>query len=104
MILINNVEIFNGINQIEENSVIIENNLIKEVGKNLKSSLNLKKIDGNGNFLIPGLIDAHFHANTPNYDFYASDRMPPSLIAAHGPFNGFLTNKVSKFNFLISSL
>ena len=83
MILINNVEIFNGINQVEENSLIIENNLIKEVGKNLKSSLNLKKIDGNGNFLIHGLIDAHFHANTPNYDFYASDRMPPSLIAAH---------------------
>ena len=56
MILINNVEIFNGINQVEENSLIIENNLIKEVGKNLKSSLNLKKIDGNGNFLIPGFL------------------------------------------------
>nr|WP_276562465.1 amidohydrolase family protein [Hoeflea prorocentri] len=32
---------------------------------------------------MPGLIDAHYHANTPSYDFYGSDRMPPALLGAH---------------------
>jgi imidazolonepropionase-like amidohydrolase len=32
---------------------------------------------------MPGLIDAHYHANTPSYDFYGTDRMPAALLAAH---------------------
>ncbi len=83
MIIINNARIFNGEKEVEENSVIIENNIIKEVGSNFTSSNNSNIIDAKGNFLMPGLIDAHFHANTPGYDFYASDRMPAALIAAH---------------------
>jgi imidazolonepropionase-like amidohydrolase len=83
MIIINNARIFNGEKEVEENSVIIENNIIKEVGSNFTSSNNSNIIDAKGNFLMPGLIDAHFHANTPSYDFYASDRMPAALIAAH---------------------
>ncbi len=83
MIIINNAKIFDGISEIEEDSIIIEKNIIKEVGKNLKSSKSERIINAQGNFLMPGLIDAHFHANTPNYDFYASDRMPSALITAH---------------------
>ena len=83
MIIIKNARIFNGEKELEENSVIIENNIIKEVGSNFTSSKNSNIIDAKGNFLMPGLIDAHFHANTPSYDFYASDRMPAALIAAH---------------------
>ena len=83
MIIINNARIFDGEKELEENSIIIDNNIIKEVGCNLKSSNSINIINAKGNFLMPGLIDAHFHANTPSYDFYTSDRMPPSLIAAH---------------------
>ena len=83
IVTLNNARIFNGINEIEEDSLIIENNIIKEIGKNIKSSKSIDIINIKGNFLMPGLIDAHFHANTPSYDFYASDRMPQSLIAAH---------------------
>ena len=40
-------------------------------------------IDCNGRVLMPGLIDAHVHANTPTYSFYNNDRMPSSLLANH---------------------
>ena len=83
MIIVNNARIFDGKKEIDFNSIIIEGKIIKEIGKNLKSKNSSKSIDAKGNFLMPGLIDAHFHANTPNYDFYASDRMPPALITAH---------------------
>lgn len=42
-----------------------------------------RRIDAGGLFLMPGLIDAHYHANTPGYDFHATDRMHPALLAAH---------------------
>jgi imidazolonepropionase-like amidohydrolase len=42
------------------------------------------RIDCGGRFLMPGLIDCHFHACAPTYDMYGLDRMPPSLLAQFG--------------------
>lgn len=64
-ILINNVEIFNGKDeQTITGNVLIQDNLISKVSagsirtdKSLKTTI----IDGKGQFLMPGLIDAHTH-------------------------------------------
>lgn len=69
-ILINNVEIFNGkdANTIKGN-VLIEGNTIKKISSfpiPTNKSANVKIIDGKGKFLMPGLIDAHYHAMFSN--------------------------------------
>ncbi|MGI9242864.1 MAG: amidohydrolase family protein, partial [Verrucomicrobiales bacterium] len=59
---ITNVTIFDGVNeQTTEGSVLIEDNLIKEVGADVKTPEGATVIDGGGKFLMPGLIDSHVH-------------------------------------------
>ena len=59
---ISDVVIFDGVNErTTEGSVLIEDNLIKEVGANVKAPEGATVIDGGGRFLMPGLIDAHTH-------------------------------------------
>lgn len=65
-ILIENVRIFNGTNEklLQEN-ILIEDNKIKTISENpieVAENTNVTIIDGRGKFLIPGLIDAHWHA------------------------------------------
>ena len=65
-ILITNVEIFNGIDQkTVKGNVLIEGNLIAKISDKPipTNKINLVTvIDGGGKFLMPGLIDAHYHA------------------------------------------
>ena len=64
-ILIRNVEIFNGIDeQIHTGNVLVENQLISKVSDDsidVSGLTNVTIIDGEGMFLMPGLIDAHAH-------------------------------------------
>ncbi|MEM7723256.1 MAG: amidohydrolase family protein [Pseudomonadota bacterium] len=69
--------------EVENATVIIEGNRIREVGDAVTYSGEADRIDCGGLFLMPGLIDAHYHANTPSYDFYGTDRMHPALLASH---------------------
>jgi imidazolonepropionase-like amidohydrolase len=62
-------------------SVTVEGDRIVAVDEPCRGEA--RRIDAGGLFLMPGLIDAHYHANTPGYDFYGTDRMHPALIAAH---------------------
>lgn len=62
-ILIKNAKIVNE-NKIEELDVLIENEYIAKIGKNL-SSPNAKVIDAKGNYLIPGIIDDQVHFREP---------------------------------------
>ena len=60
--LITNVTIFDGRDEkTTKGSVLIENNLIKEVGSDVKAPEGATVIDGGGKFLMPGLIDSHTH-------------------------------------------
>lgn len=64
IILIKNVEIFDGINQKTINGdILIEGNRISKISKSNMSSTseNVLVIDGEGKFVMPGLIDAHTH-------------------------------------------
>lgn len=64
--LINNVEIFNGKDQKTfKANVLIVNNSISKISSNpiaTDISGNTRVIDGDGKLLMPGLIDAHYHA------------------------------------------
>lgn len=65
-ILINNVEIFNGKDEATiKGNVLIKNNLIETISEQpiaVDQTIPTQVIDGKGKFLMPGLIDAHWHA------------------------------------------
>ena len=62
-ILFTNVNIFDGFNpKLQKGmSVLVENNFIKEVGKNIKKPDGAYVVDGKGRTMTPGLIDMHQH-------------------------------------------
>ncbi len=65
-ILINNVEIFNGLDQqtMKGNVLVVDSKISKISTKPIPTnkSTNVTIIDGQGKFLMPGLIDVHYHA------------------------------------------
>lgn len=65
-ILINNVEIFNGKDEATvKGNVLIKNNKIDKVSTApipVDPASQVQVLDGSGKFLMPGLIDAHWHA------------------------------------------
>jgi len=65
-VLFTNVRIFDGVNEkLTQGNVLVENNLIKEIGKNAKTtSSRSTTIDGEGRVLMPGLIEMHVHYST----------------------------------------
>jgi imidazolonepropionase-like amidohydrolase len=65
-VLFKNVNIFDGkADKLAEGmSVLVEGNLIKQVGKDLKGRDDAQVIDGGGRTLMPGLIDMHSHLAT----------------------------------------
>lgn len=80
-----NCRVFDGVNEelIEDASVTIENDRIKEVTTTKPKYQQAQRIDCGNRVLMPGLIDAHFHAYTPTIDFYSNDHMPAALMANH---------------------
>lgn len=80
-----NARVFDGISEeiLEGASVIIEDDRIREVARGSTRVNAEQKIDCRGRFLMPGLIDAHFHAYTPSFDLPALDRMPAALLSSH---------------------
>ncbi len=79
-LLIYDVEIFDGINETTfQGHVWIQGNKIKQVSKSrisIPSGLEATNIDGQGMFLMPGLIDAHYHtmfATLPQVALLTSD-------------------------------
>jgi imidazolonepropionase-like amidohydrolase len=62
---IKNVRVFDGNAVMQNATVIVENGLIKAVGKNVAAPAGAEVIDGAGHTLLPGLIDSHTHAFGP---------------------------------------
>lgn len=62
-ILIQNVNIFDGLNEDLKmgQDVLITNNLITQIGSNLSADSDTEIIDGKGMTLMPGLIEGHGH-------------------------------------------
>ena len=65
-ILINNVEIFDGTNEATvRGNVLVKNGLIEKITQEsvpVDPGGDTIVLDGKGRFLMPGLIDAHWHA------------------------------------------
>jgi imidazolonepropionase-like amidohydrolase len=59
--VIAHVRVFDGKNLIPADTVIFKNGRIEAVGKNLPPPPGAAVIDGRGQTLLPGLIDAHIH-------------------------------------------
>jgi len=66
-VLFKNVNVFNGTDEqlAMGVDVLIEANLIKEIGKGLKASEGARIIDGGGRVLMPGIIEGHNHLSLP---------------------------------------
>lgn len=62
-VMITNVNVFDGINEqlMMVQDVLVEGNLIKEIGQHLTPDEGATIINGGGRTLMPGLIDAHVH-------------------------------------------
>ena len=62
--LIKNAQIVNE-NIVFKGDLLIENNIIKEISATISVSENIKIIDANGSFLMPGFIDDQVHFREP---------------------------------------
>lgn len=81
-----NFKIFDGEKFIKEDSLVVENDVIIEIGEKGKST-DVELIEGNGRILSPGFIDLHAHFRDPglewNEDIYSG--------AKAGAAGGFTT-------------
>lgn len=63
---IRNVRVFDGAQTLEDADLVVENGLIKVVGKDVAIPKGIRVLDGGGKTLLPGLIDAHVHTYGPS--------------------------------------
>jgi imidazolonepropionase-like amidohydrolase len=83
--VLHNATIFDGASEtlIENGSVLIEGDRIREVASGKIRSDSATQLDCGGRFLMPGLIDLHFHAYSATFDMQWLDRMPKPLLVSH---------------------
>ena len=83
--ILKNANIFDGLSDelMEDFSVVVEDGIIRDVSQTSTNVNSAHVVDCQNRVLMPGLIDAHFHAYTPSFDILANDRMPPALLASH---------------------
>ena len=88
-VLIENCLLFNGISDsLQEGvSLLIEGERIKEISEGRISADEAHVVDAKGRFVMPGLIDAHFHALAADPDIGRLDKMPRYLLAQHARKN-----------------
>jgi imidazolonepropionase-like amidohydrolase len=83
--VLENALLFNGLSDtlVQGAHVLIEGDRIREVSDRPLHSTSARRIDLRGQFLMPGLIDAHFHAYGVSPDVSQFEAMPLSLLAHH---------------------
>lgn len=84
-LLFRNGKVFDGLGDesVDGLEVLVENERIKEVSETAIKSSSARVVDLRGRTLLPGLIDAHFHAIAADPSVSAVEEMPPSLIAQY---------------------
>jgi dihydroorotase len=65
--------------------VLVENGLIKEIGKGLAAQDGVETLDASGKYVLPGLIDMHVHLRDPGLE-YKEDIVSGTRAAAAGGF------------------
>ena len=81
-LLIKNAQIFDGEGETlsGEHDILVREGRIEAMAERIGARAD-RVLDARGRIAMPGLIDAHFHANTPSIDVAAADRMAPTLLA-----------------------
>jgi len=84
-IILKNGLLFDGVSDqlIEGACVAIEGGRICEISEHEIKLENAHTVDLGGRFLMPGMIDAHFHAYSITFDMARLDNMPMPLKVAH---------------------
>jgi dihydroorotase len=65
--------------------LLVENGLIKELGKGLNAPAGVETFDAGGNYVVPGLVDMHVHLRDPGLE-YKEDILSGSRAAVAGGF------------------
>jgi len=65
--------------------VLVENGVVKEIGKSLAAPADAKIIDASGKYVVPGLIDMHVHLRDPGLE-YKEDIVSGTRAAVSGGF------------------
>jgi dihydroorotase len=65
--------------------VLVENGIVKQVGKGLAAPAGVETIDASGKYVVPGLIDMHVHLRDPGLE-YKEDIVSGTRAAAAGGF------------------
>ncbi len=66
--------------------LVVENGLVKAIGKGLSVPEGVKTIDADGNYVVPGLIDMHVHLRDPGLE-YKEDIVSGTKAAVAGGFS-----------------
>ena len=84
-VLFKNALLFDGVSPepLERASVLVEGGRIKEVSDGQITAAEAEVVDLAGRTLMPGLIDAHFHAIAVDVDIAKIGTMPRSLVYQH---------------------
>jgi imidazolonepropionase-like amidohydrolase len=85
ILLLQNCSVFDGFaaELREGQTILIDNGVIREVSKTASFSGDARRIDAGGRFVMPGLIDAHFHAYGLQLNPALIDAVPPQLRGLH---------------------
>ena len=88
-IVFSGCRIFDGAKMLpgENLSVLVETGRIKEISDRPIEASGARLIAAGGRTLMPGLIDAHYHALLADLNPANLDIMPPSLLHQHGAVN-----------------
>ncbi|QIB65945.1 metal-dependent hydrolase family protein [Kineobactrum salinum] len=83
--ILQNAVIFDGINEdlVEGGSVVVEDDRIREVADHAVTIDGAEVLDLDGRFLMPGLLDLHFHGYSPSFNMSRLDRMPRALLVSN---------------------
>ncbi|WP_419814276.1 amidohydrolase family protein [Glacieibacterium sp.] len=81
MLLIKGCRVFDGVcgDIANDQSILVEDGVIREIGERVTSRA-AAVIDVGGRFVMPGLIDAHFHAYGVEVNPALIDRVPPVVL------------------------
>ena len=84
-LLLQNCSVFDGLSaDVQEGrTIVIENGVIRDVCASASYAGESQRIDVGGRFVMPGLIDAHFHAYGFELNPALIDRVPPQLRGLH---------------------
>jgi dihydroorotase len=65
--------------------LLVEDGLIKEIGKGVTAPTGVETLDAAGNYVVPGLVDMHVHLRDPGLE-YKEDILSGSRAAVAGGF------------------